>query len=146
MATESCTTPKRIATNGITSLSDPSRNSGSQRCVRSHRPASPSSSRQVTRRCRNLPGIQLAQAAAPPSKPDGDPFDVVFTNQRAAPVKLFWLDRQGKRKPYGTLEAGWRKPQQTRPGAVWLVTDADDQPLGHFVVGDRTALAVVPAK
>ena len=87
-----------------------------------------------------------AQAAAPPSKPDGDPFDVVFTNQRRAPVKLFWLDRQGKRKSYGTLEAGWRKPQQTRPGAVWLITDADDQPLGHFVVGDRTALAVVPAK
>jgi arylsulfatase A-like enzyme len=87
-----------------------------------------------------------AEAAAPASQPDGDPFDVVFTNQRAEPVKVFWMDRQGNRKSYGTLEAGWRKPQQTRPGAVWMITDAAGKPLGHFVVGDRTALASIPAK
>ncbi len=80
------------------------------------------------------------------SDPDGDPFDVVFTNSRTDPVKVFWLDRGGKRKSYGTLEAGWRKPQKTRPGAVWLITDADGKPLGHFIVGDRTAQAIVPAK
>lgn len=68
-----------------------------------------------------------------------------FPDFKKDPVKIFWMNRQGKPKPYGTLQAGWRKPQNTRPGAVWLVTDADDKPLGHFVVGDRTARAVVPA-
>jgi hypothetical protein len=87
-----------------------------------------------------------AETAAPASTPDGDPFDVVFTNSRKDPVKVFWMDRQGKRKSYGTLQAGWRKPQKTRPGAVWLITDTDDKPLGHFIVGDRTAHAIVPAK
>ena len=79
-------------------------------------------------------------------KPEGSKFDVVFTNNRNEPVKIFWVDRQGKRKPYGTLEAGWRKPYKTHPGAVWLITDANEKPLGHFVVGDRTAQAIVPAK
>lgn len=77
------------------------------------------------------------------SKPEGSPFDVVFTNDRNEPVKIYWMDREGTRKPYGTLEAGWRKPYKTRPGAVWLITDADDSPLGHFIVGDRTCRAIV---
>ncbi|MCA9138129.1 MAG: sulfatase-like hydrolase/transferase [Planctomycetales bacterium] len=81
---------------------------------------------------------------APPSSPDGTAFDVVFANQSDAPVKVFWMDRAGKPKPYGTLESGWRKPQQTRPGAVWLITDKDEKPLGHFIIGDRAALAIVP--
>lgn len=85
-------------------------------------------------------------AKTPASKPDGNQFDVVFTNNRNEPVKVFWMDRQGNRKSYGTLEAGWRKPYKTRPGAVWLITDADENPLGHFAIGDRAAQAIIPAK
>nr|WP_246151924.1 sulfatase-like hydrolase/transferase [Rubripirellula reticaptiva] len=87
-----------------------------------------------------------ADSAAPASNPDGDPFDLVFTNKHGQPVKVYWMDREGNPKPYGTLEAGWRKPYKTRPGAVWMITNADEKPLGHFVVGDRTAHAIVPAK
>ena len=85
-----------------------------------------------------------ASASAPASAPDGDPFDVFFVNQRKELVKLFWMDRQGKAKPYGAVASGKRKRQRTRPGAVWLITDQSDQPLGHFVVGDRTAQALIP--
>lgn len=84
--------------------------------------------------------------AIPASKPDGNKFDVVFTNRSDDPVKVFWMDRQGNPKSYGTLESGWRKPQQTRPGAVWMITDKNEKPLGYFQVGDRTALAVIPKK
>lgn len=97
----------------------------------------------------SLPKLKWQAAddsATPASKPDGDKFDLVFTNRRGIPVKVFWMDRQGKRKSRGTMEAGWRKPLKTRPGAVWLITDADENPLGYFVVGDRTAHAIVPAK
>ncbi|MGB7326430.1 MAG: sulfatase-like hydrolase/transferase [Rubripirellula sp.] len=87
-----------------------------------------------------------ADSAAPASNPDGNPFDLVFTNKHGQPVKVYWMDRAGNPKPYGTLEAGWRKPYKTRPGAVWMITDAVENPLGHFVVGDRTAHAIVPAK
>lgn len=91
-----------------------------------------------------LKWIPAATEQAPASQPDGDPFDVVFKNERSDPVRVFWMDRKGNRKSYGILQSGWRKPQNTRPGAVWLITDSDDNPLGHFVVGDRTALAVIP--
>ena len=84
--------------------------------------------------------------SAPASKPDGDPFEVVFINQSEFPVALHWMDRSAAPKPYGEIPAGKRKRQQTRPGAVWLITDQSDRPLGHFTVGDRTAQAVVPPR
>jgi arylsulfatase A-like enzyme len=87
-----------------------------------------------------------SDTAAPPSSPDGNPFEVVFVNNRPDPVNLLWIDRQGKPKPYGMIAAGKRQRQNTRPGAVWSVTDSSDQPLGHFVVGDRAARAVIPGK
>jgi hypothetical protein len=85
-------------------------------------------------------------SAIPASKPDGDKFDVVFTNKRDEPVKVYWMTRQGKRKSLGTLQSGWRKPYKARPGTVWLITDTGENALGYFVVGDRTAHAIVPAE
>jgi arylsulfatase A-like enzyme len=87
-----------------------------------------------------------ADGAAPASKPDGNPFDVVFINQRKKQVELFWMDRSGKPKSYGMIDAGKRKRQQTRPGAVWMIADADHQSLGHFIVDDRMAQAIIPSK
>ncbi|MGB7345873.1 MAG: sulfatase-like hydrolase/transferase [Pirellulaceae bacterium] len=85
-------------------------------------------------------------AATPASKPDGNKFDIVLNNQYEKGVKVFWMDREGNPKPYGVLQSGWSKPYTTRPGAVWLITDENEKPLGHFIVGDRTAQAIVPAK
>ena len=45
-----------------------------------------------------------------------------------------------------TLASGQRKRQSTRPGAVWLITDVSDEPIGYFPVGDRPARAVIPKK
>ncbi len=84
--------------------------------------------------------------AVPPSKPDGNPFAVFFTNKRRNPVELCWMSRDGKPKSYGVIASGGRKQQQTRPGAVWMLREPDTgTPLGHFVIGDRTAQAVIPA-
>ena len=80
---------------------------------------------------------------APASKPDGNKFDVVFVNKREKGVKIYWMDRSGNKKPYGTLESGWNKRYQTRPGAVWMISDAQDIPLGYFKIGDRGARAEI---
>ncbi len=82
--------------------------------------------------------------SAPPSQLDGNKFNVVFSNNAGQPVKVYSMNRKGKPRPYGTLETGWRKPYETRPGAVWMITDIDERPLGYFSVGDRAAHAVVP--
>ncbi|MGE0143029.1 MAG: sulfatase-like hydrolase/transferase [Planctomycetota bacterium] len=83
----------------------------------------------------------------PASRPDGDPFDVVFVNRRREPVELFWMTREGDRRSYGIVAPGATQRQQTRPGAVWQVAVPDGgDVLGHFEVGDRTSRAIVPAE
>lgn len=84
-----------------------------------------------------------SQGAAPPSKPDGATFDVVFINRSSKPVKLFWIDHKGKPKFYKQIAPGKQYRQRTRPGAVWRIADAKDKPLGYFRVGDRTSRAVI---
>jgi arylsulfatase A-like enzyme len=86
-------------------------------------------------------------AAVPPSKPDGNPFSVHFINQRQQSVELFWMSPEGQSKSFGSIAPGKTKSQQTRPGAVWRIGNPDtDQTLGHFLIGDRTAQAVIPPR
>ena len=84
---------------------------------------------------------------APSSRPDGGTFEVTFLNRSKEKVQLFWIDREGKPKPYALIEPGCVKIQRTRPGAVWMIAEAEegkDEPLGYFTVQDRRARAVVP--
>lgn len=88
---------------------------------------------------------QASDTDAPASRPDGNPFPVFFENRRPSSVELFWMDREGKPRSYGGIESGKRKQQRTRPGAVWMIADGKtNQPLGYFIVGDRTAQAIIP--
>ncbi len=87
---------------------------------------------------------RLPDGPAPASQPDGRPFQIVFVNDRGHAVNLYWMDLTGTPKLYGAIEAGERKRQQTRPGAVWMITTEKEQPLGFFRVGDRRSRAVIP--
>jgi hypothetical protein len=81
----------------------------------------------------SLPRLKLEEGAAPASRPDGDPFDVIFLNGGKRDVELFWMTRSGERKSYGGIEGGKQKRQSTRPGAVWLVSDAKSgESIGFF--------------
>ncbi len=95
----------------------------------------------------SLPKLQwhpVSDQAVPPSKPVGNPFDVIFNNESPRTVRLHWMTPDGQKKLYNDIETGKQHRQQTRPGAVWLITDNKDTPLGHFVVDDRTAQAIIP--
>ena len=50
----------------------------------------------------------------------------------------------GSAKSYGLIAPVKTKRQQTRPGAVWEIRSANKACLGSFVIGDRTAKAVIP--
>ena len=83
---------------------------------------------------------------APSSKPDGNPFEVIFVNQKNRPVELFWMNPNGGRKSYKIIGSGQRFPQQTRPGAVWMISETKEvggENLGYFKVGDRSARGVI---
>ncbi len=87
-----------------------------------------------------------AEGGAPASNPDGNPFPVHFINQQRQGVELFWMTPEGQPKSYGSIAPNEMKTQQTRPGAVWSIgLVGSDQKLGNFVIGDRTAQAVIPA-
>lgn len=97
----------------------------------------------------SLPRLTWHDANAGPagrSKPVGNPFLVHFINSGAKAVELFWVGTNGQPKSYGLIAPGATKSQQTRPGAVWKVSDETTQlELGHFVVDDRSAQAIIPA-
>lgn len=98
---------------------------------------------------RSLPQLKWQPATGadvPPSNPEGNPFQVVFINDRTDIVNLAWMNPQGQPQPFGQIEPGKRQRQRTRPGAVWLLTDGSGKVLGHFVVADRAARAVIPPK
>ena len=97
----------------------------------------------------SLPSLRwhpVTKGTAPASKPDGNPFPIIFHNRRSATVELFWMDTKGNPKSYGIIAPGKSKSQQSRPGAAWKIADTESgNELGHFRVGDRKARAVVPA-
>ena len=65
------------------------------------------------------------------------------SNKSKQPVDIYRVDATGKRYAYGTLERGWFKPYQTRSGELWLVTTKQNKLLGHFVVGNEEAQAMI---
>ncbi|HBV65121.1 MAG TPA: iduronate-2-sulfatase [Rhodopirellula sp.] len=91
-----------------------------------------------------LQWIPITNSMAPPSKPDGQPFDCYFVNHCSDDLELFWISPTGKPRSYGILTAKTPKRQNTRPGAVWMVADTEGQELGFFTVGDRSAQAIIP--
>lgn len=80
----------------------------------------------------------------PVSKPDGNPCDIHFSNQSGQPIDVFRVKSNGEMQSFGTLESGWFKPQRTKPGEVWEVANKHGKRLGYFVVGDRSAQAIIP--
>ena len=83
---------------------------------------------------------------SPPTKSTpGSPIQVTFLNKSKQPVKLVWMDYGGGQKLYGEISAGGSREQNTYSDAVWLITDLNDKPLGHFVTGQEDANGVIPA-
>ena len=81
----------------------------------------------------------------PPAKSvTGEFIFVRFINERDKPVKLFWIDYGGKPKLYGVIEPGDQRRQSTYEGAVWMLADQSDKPLGYFVTGREFARAIIP--
>ncbi len=93
----------------------------------------------------NLKWLPADGKEKPPAKSKPGSFTVVtFHNKRTHDIKLYWIDYGGSRKLYGEIAKGGERQQNTYSDAVWLVTDEKDKPLGHFVSGIKTALAIIP--
>jgi hypothetical protein len=84
--------------------------------------------------------VQPVQVPAlPPSQEgslkasNGNKTTLRLVNMTAEPVKVYWLDGEGKRKPYGQIEAYGRQLQNTYVSHPFILTDKNDQGLVIFV-------------
>ena len=58
------------------------------------------------------------------SRTNGPDTSILFRNERAQPVDLFWVDQGGRRQGYGQIAAGEVRSQHTFAGHAWLVEEA----------------------
>jgi len=78
-----------------------------------------------------------------PSGANGPETSITFVNELDTPVKLFWIDPQGERQAYGTLEQGQKRNQHTFTNHRWLVTGTDDAVLAVFTAVEDGGLAII---
>ena len=83
------------------------------------------------------PGARLAASPvvgldAVRSKKGGKRVPIFFYNRGKGPRNLYWIDFEGKRRNKQTLRVGDNADSETFVGHPWLVTDAEDRPLGLY--------------
>ena len=92
-------------------------------------------------------GRQLPAGRIPhPTEKTGQATQITFVNQLPAAVNLFWIDSTGNRVPYGSLEAGERKIENTFAGHVWLVTGRTGFVLGVYEAESKPGMATIGAR
>ncbi|MBA62804.1 MAG: hypothetical protein CMJ76_10620 [Planctomycetaceae bacterium] len=88
--------------------------------------------------------ITNPNAADAPRSGNGENIEVLFENKSRRKVKLVWVGYDGKLKPYGEIEPGATRIQNSYENNTWLITDTADNALGYFICGDQRALAIIP--
>jgi hypothetical protein len=74
------------------------------------------------------------------SQPSTESTGITFVNRSDKPVKVYWLNFQGKRILYSSLPAGSRLVQQTFVGHNWLITTSTEQCIGLFETAPQSAV------
>ena len=82
-------------------------------------------------------------AQAPPSE-NGENTEIIFQNKSGRTVKIYWISYGNEQKLYGELAPGKIRRQNTYAHNSWLITDEQGEPLGYFIVGEASSLAVIP--
>ena len=71
------------------------------------------------------------------------PTVVAFDNRTSSELSLFFLDYEGKRKPYGKIRAGERFAQHTFATHPWLLIRPDGRAVAIFVATTNHGRAIV---
>ncbi len=71
------------------------------------------------------------------------PTILMFDNRTSHDFSLFWLDFDGKRKPYGLLGAGESVEEHTYATHPWLLAEPSGNVVGIYVPGKENGRAVL---
>ena len=72
-----------------------------------------------------------------------DATSLILVNRTTTDYALFWLDFEGKRKPYGTIHAGEKQGHSTFATHPWLLAKPDGSVAGIYVPGRQNAKVVI---
>jgi hypothetical protein len=72
-----------------------------------------------------------------------EPTVVAFDNRTSSDLTLFWLDFQGKRKPYGKIRAGEQMSENTFATHPWLLARPDGTAVAIFVATKNHGRSIV---
>lgn len=92
----------------------------------------------------DLKWIATTSRSDAPKSLNGINVQVFFENASGKPVKVFWVSYNDELQLYAELAPGAKKQQNTYSRNTWLITDANDKPMGYFIVGEDLARAVIP--
>ena len=87
--------------------------------------------------------LPAGRAINHPSRNSDVETKIKFLNRLKEPVDIFWIDPDGKRVPYGSLQPGESHENHTYAGHVWLVTSAGGNILAVFEAEATAGLAIV---
>ena len=90
-----------------------------------------------------LPALKPDREKELRSGEDGIKTQVRFVNRTSGELKLYWLDGEGKRLPYGVVPAGGSVTQGTFATHVWLVAGKDERVVALFVAAAERGVALV---
>jgi hypothetical protein len=82
-----------------------------------------------------------------PKSHTGSNIHITFENKSGKHVKIYWVGYDNKLRLYGELRANETRQQNSYSQNTWLITDANDQPLGYFISDAQImSWAVIPKK
>jgi hypothetical protein len=70
------------------------------------------------------------------------PTSLIFVNRGTVTVKVYWLDFNGVRVPYGTLAIDQSLSEQTYAAHPWVITDTADKCRANFAGSQRTEITL----
>lgn len=91
---------------------------------------------------RDLPRLSPDAEGRVLSKLDQPATPVIFLNKTDKPVRMFWLDFEGKRKSYGDIPPGGVTSQSTYVTHAWLL-ESDGKCLGIYVPEEKIGRVII---
>lgn len=89
--------------------------------------------------------VAVAQSVAPNTKSASvnQKVYLMFTNNTAQKLKLFWIDYLGKARAYGEVPPYNKTIQKTFAGNVWKVTDNKGKAIGYYTTNAAYAMVTI---
>lgn len=72
------------------------------------------------------------------NRANGDESQITVVNTSKEKIELFWLNGDGGKQSYGTIEPGASREQHTFGGHRWMVVTAEGKSLGTFTAQDAS--------